>query len=77
MAVTKTPKSVKHPKMLKIIEKICQKKNISYSRFGRDSIKDPMLIADIKAGRELRRATIYRIFDYLRSIEEYDSPEFM
>jgi hypothetical protein len=47
---------------------------MSPTRFGRESVGDPNLIAQLKDGRELRAATAQRITDYLNDNECEECP---
>lgn len=47
---------------------------MSPTRFGRESIGDPNLIAQLRDGREPRSATLRRIIDYLDDNEPEDCP---
>lgn len=39
------------------------------TRFGREALGDPNLVAQLRQGRQLRAATVKRILDYLASCE--------
>lgn len=56
--------------MLIEIERFLRARRMSPTRFGREAVGDPNLIAQLKMGRELRAATRRRIKDYLGEKEE-------
>lgn len=39
------------------------------TRFGREALGDPNLVAQLRQGRQLRAATVRRILNYLTSSE--------
>ena len=51
--------------LLPRINKFLTDTNTPETRFGRDTVKDPRLVRDIRNGRELRPATADRIAVYL------------
>lgn len=51
--------------LLQRIERHLRAKRMSPTRFGRDAVGDPNLIAQLKDGRELRSVIAQRIVDYL------------
>jgi 2,4-dienoyl-CoA reductase-like NADH-dependent reductase (Old Yellow Enzyme family) len=55
--------------LLQRIERHLRARRMSPTRFGRESVGDPNLIAQLKDGRELRAATAQRITDYLNDNE--------
>lgn len=55
--------------LLQRIERHLRAKRMSPTRFGREALGDPNLIAQLKDGRELRSATVQKIVDYLNDDE--------
>lgn len=51
------------------IERHLRMRRMSSTRFGREAVGDPNLIAQLRDGREPRTATIRRIVDYLDANE--------
>ena len=49
--------------LLHRIERYMRAKRMSPTRFGREAVGDPNLIAQLKDGRELRAATVQKIVD--------------
>jgi hypothetical protein len=47
------------------IENFLQRSGTPPARFGRDALRDPQLVFDLRRGRELRPATAQRLRDYL------------
>jgi hypothetical protein len=47
------------------IERHMRRRRMSPTRFGREAVGDPNLLAQLKEGRELRSTTLQRIVDYL------------
>lgn len=47
------------------IERHLRLRRMTPTRFGRDAVGDPNLIAQLRDGRELRSATVQKIVDYL------------
>ena len=47
------------------IEQFLRRSGIRPARFGRDAVRDPRFVFDLRRGRELRPATAQRIRDYL------------
>ena len=55
---------LRHP-LLARIEHHLKRSRTSATRFGREAVRDPMLVHDLRCGRTLRRATARRIAAYL------------
>lgn len=55
--------------LLARIENHLRRRRMTPTRFGREAVGDPNLIAQLKDGRELRAATEQRILDYLNDNE--------
>lgn len=58
--------------LLRRIEHHLRLRRMSPTRFGREAVGDPNLIAQLKLGRELRAATARRVIDYLNDNERED-----
>jgi len=56
--------------MLHRIEAYLRRSEIAASRFGRDSLRDPHLVGDLRRGRELRAKTSARLSAYLDMLEK-------
>lgn len=54
--------------LLEKIKRYCLSFDISPTKFGLKSLNDPNLIADLEAGRELRRDTRLRVEKYLEKL---------
>lgn len=63
-----TPKFIDHELLAKI-EGFIASRGISSTDFGLKSVNDRRLIPDLRAGRELRRATRERILSYISDPE--------
>jgi 2,4-dienoyl-CoA reductase-like NADH-dependent reductase (Old Yellow Enzyme family) len=51
--------------LLRDIEKFLKARDITPTRFGRETIRDPQLVFRMRQGRELRRETEKRIRDWM------------
>ena len=51
--------------LMRRIELFLQRADMAPTRFGREAVGDPRLIADMKNGRELRETTCARIVAWL------------
>ena len=58
-----------HPSeaLLNEIDGFLSKAGIAPTIFGRDAVGDPNLMRNLKAGRELRSATLTRVKDFMAS----------
>lgn len=56
--------------MLVAIERFLREKRMSPTRFGREAVGDPNLVAQLKCGRQLRAGTARRVTAYLNRNEE-------
>lgn len=56
-------------RLLRDIEQHLRTTGMSATRFGRNAVRDPRLVLDLRLGRELRPATAQRIRAYLASVE--------
>jgi predicted GIY-YIG superfamily endonuclease len=55
-----------HPELIAEIERYCEANGVSETAFGMAATGDLSLVADLRKGRECRRATLRRIDDCLR-----------
>ncbi|WP_106638847.1 hypothetical protein [Allosphingosinicella vermicomposti] len=55
--------------ILRRIEVYLRKSNTPATRFGREAMRDPRLVLDLRQGRELRMETAARLIAYLDSKE--------
>lgn len=53
--------------LLPLILAHIEKAEISETRFGLDALGDPNFVADLRAGRELRRKTKRRVMEFIVS----------
>lgn len=60
--------------LLQRIERHLRQRRMSQTRFGREAVGDPNLVSQLKAGRELRAATLQRVTNYLNDNEEEHCP---
>lgn len=58
-----------HENLIKKIEELSEETGRPVTRFGIESINDPNLFSDLKAGRELRRSTERKVLKYLEGLE--------
>ena len=56
--------------LLRRIELYLQRSAVPPTRFGRDSVRDPRLVLDMRRGREPRPATAARIHAFLDRAEQ-------
>lgn len=58
--------------LLRVVEKFLRENNIPATRFGRESVRDPRLVFDLRRGREpgdrIRRRIEHFMNTYRRSI---------
>lgn len=55
-----------HPRqLLSAITRYCGEHSMAESRFGRQAVGDPRLVADVRKGRDLRPAIIERVQAFL------------
>ena len=52
------------------VERFIKSNRIPPTRFGRDAVRDPRLIFDMRQGRQLRPATVRRLSAYLDEREK-------
>ncbi|HEY6916581.1 MAG TPA: hypothetical protein VI381_02975 [Allosphingosinicella sp.] len=55
--------------ILRRVEKYLRHTNTPATRFGREAMRDPRLVLDMRNGRELRTATAARLTAYLDALE--------
>lgn len=51
--------------LLPLIEKFMRARNIAPTRFGRDAVRDPRFVLDLRNGREPRAGTVSRVVSYI------------
>ena len=57
-----------HPvHLLRDVEKFLRASQISAARFGRDAMRDPRFVFDLRKGREPRLETVSRVRAYLEA----------
>lgn len=60
--------------LLRIIERFLRENDISASRFGREAVRDPRLIHDLRRGREPRLRTEKRVLAYIELRRKENRP---
>ena len=55
--------------LLRDVELYLRKSNMPPARFGRDVMKDPRFVFDLRRGREPRQRTIERVRAYLETVQ--------
>lgn len=53
--------------LLRDVEKFLRQTDIAPTRFGRDVVRDPRFVFDLRNGRDPRPATIARVRAYLEA----------
>lgn len=51
--------------LLPVIEKYLRISNTAPTRFGRDAVRDPRFVLDLRNGREPRSGTVKRVLGYI------------
>ena len=51
--------------VLRRVEKYLRRSGISATRFGREAVRDPRFVFELRNGREPRAAVMRRVRDYL------------
>jgi hypothetical protein len=59
--------SQERQKLLERIDAFCQRNDVAETRFGRDAVGDPNLIARLRAGRPVLDTTVRKIEDHMRT----------
>ena len=59
--------------LLRRIERFLRTSGISPTRFGREAVRDPKFVADLRAGRHPRAATVRRVIAYVEAREQMDN----
>ncbi len=59
--------------LLRRIERFLRTGGMSPTRFGREAVRDPKFVADLRAGRLPRAATVRRVIAYLEAREQKES----
>jgi hypothetical protein len=55
--------------LLRDVEKYLKSSNIPAARFGREAMRDPRFVFDLRNGREPRQRTVERVRAYLESVQ--------
>lgn len=53
--------------LLREVEKFLRVSEVSAARFGREAMRDPRFVFDLRRGREPRLTTVDRVLAYLKS----------
>lgn len=56
--------------LLPAIEKYLRARNIAPTLFGRDAVRDPRFVLDLRNGREPRRRTVLRVIAFMADRDE-------
>ena len=56
--------------LLRRVERYLKRSGVSPTRFGREAVRDPRFVLDLRNGREPRAATARRVAAYLEAREE-------
>ncbi len=59
--------------LLRRVEHFLRSSRISPTRFGREAVRDPKFVADLRAGRTPRPATVRRVVAYLDGCEQMEN----
>lgn len=51
--------------LLPVIEKYLRTRNVAPTRFGRDAVRDPRFVLDLRNGREPRGRTVVRVLAFI------------
>ena len=54
--------------LLREVENFLRRSNIPAARFGREAMKDPRFVFDLRNGREPRASTVARVRQFLESV---------
>lgn len=63
-----------HSDIIDEIDAYCERHSLTATAFGSMAMNDPNFVADLRAGRELRRATEQEIREFLTG-EPYQRPK--
>lgn len=55
--------------LLREVEKYLRRRAIAPTRFGRDAVRDPRFVFDLRNGREPRPCTVERVRAYLEAVQ--------
>ena len=58
--------------LLSMIEKHLRKTGTPATRFGREAVRDPRFVLDLRNGREPRGSTIHRVCTYIALFERQE-----
>ena len=56
--------------LLRRVERYLKRSGTTPTRFGREAVRDPRFVFDLRSGREPRRATVRRVMTFLDQREE-------
>lgn len=59
--------------LLRRVERFLRSSRISPTRFGREAVRDPKFVADLRAGRSPRPSTVRRVIAYLEAREQMEN----
>jgi hypothetical protein len=57
------------------VERFLRRYDVAPSRLGRDALKDPTFVFDLRAGQVLRPETMDKVEDYMRDYKSRASSE--
>jgi hypothetical protein len=55
--------------LLREVEKYLRKGRVAPTRFGREAVRDPRFVFDLRNGREPRPRTVKRVLAYLEAAQ--------
>ena len=55
--------------LLREVEKYLKLSNMPAARFGREAMKDPRFVFDLRNGREPRQRTVERVLAFLEAVQ--------
>jgi 2,4-dienoyl-CoA reductase-like NADH-dependent reductase (Old Yellow Enzyme family) len=58
--------------LLELVERHLRCRRMTPTRFGREAVKDPNFVRDLREGREPRSATVRRVRDYIAAQVDQD-----
>jgi hypothetical protein len=59
--------------LLRRVERFLRRNRTSPTRFGREAVRDPKFVADLRGGRSPRPATVRRVIAYLEAREQMEN----
>lgn len=60
--------------LLQRVERFIKERRMPPTRFGREALRDPCFVFDLRDGREPRARTTKRVLDYLEREAKADAP---